>query len=464
MLGGALVENVICLLAYNDQYAGIVRNSIPLHLYGGPYRIIAQRCYDYLDSYHTPPKDHLPDLVEDRLQVGMADGELFTRIIIAVRNTQADINPEYVIGRLQLFIKRQSLRSVAVELTKALQQDTEESLEHAQELIREANHTQLKMFDPGLRLNDKVRVLDFLDRNNESFPTGIKELDRYGLGPSRKELHLLIAAAKGGKSWWLIQLGKLAVMNRLKVCHITLEMSEARVAQRYMQALYSGAKRREASSAVRIMSDDAGRTAGFKEIAVKPRFFLDDVGVRGYLDRLIDRWGMRHLRHLIVKQFPTGSLTCNQLEAYLDMLEATERFVPDLLIIDYPDLMEIDIDNARWSLDHIYKRIRGIAIERNLACAAVSQSNRKGAQSKQVEATNVAEAYSKIQHADVNITLSATAEERRMGLARLYVAAARNDTDHLAIVISQHYKTGAFSVDSHVLDTGYWNQIESEGG
>lgn len=463
MLGGALVENILCLLAYNDQYAPIVRNSVPLNLYGGPYRIIAGACYDYLDRYHTPPKDHLADLLEARLQDDNPESSIYKGIIFAIRDTQANLNVDYVISTLQTFIKRQSFRSIAVEVTKCLHQDTEQSLARVDELFRQASTAQLAVFDPGVRLSDPARALRFLDHTNEAFPTGIKELDARGLGPNRKELWLAIANTKFGKSWLLTHLAKMALIQRLRVCHITLEMSADKVSQRYFQTMYAIAKRPDNTTTVRFRSDDQGRINDFEEVHIKPRFHLTDPDAREQLERIISRGRGRHLKNIIIKEFPTGQLTVPDLKAYLDSLEATTRFVPDLLIIDYPDLMKVNIENPRWSLDQIYKDLRGIAVERNLALAAVSQSNRQGAKQKQVEITNVAEAYSKIQHADVNITMSATGAEKRLGLARLYVGAARNDTDNFALVISQHYKTGAFVVDSHILDQGYWANLEGEG-
>ena len=152
-----------------------------------------------------------------------------------------------------------------------------------------------------------------------------------------------------------------------------------------------------------------------------------------------------------------------QLEAYLDNLEATERFIPDLLLIDYPDLMKVDKDNVRGSLDEIYKEIRGLLIKRNIAGAVVSQSHRAAAKAKVVGADNVAEAYSKIAHADTIVTYTQTPAERKLGLARLHVAGGRNDQDKITIVISQQYGMGGFALDSTLMRGSYWENIPQGG-
>lgn len=465
MLSGSLSENILCLLAYNDIYAKIIRSTIPLNLWSGPNRILASKVYGFIDQFKVPPKDHLPDLISDKLEKEGPEAEIYTRLVMGIREAQAHINVDYVSHQLQLFVERQSLRSVTVELTKALQADTEESIDHARLLIQKARRQQLKVFDPGLRLSDKTQALNFLDIGNDAFPTGIPELDKRGFGPTRKELTALIADAKAGKSFFLIQLAKIAIIHRIKVVHITLEMSEDRVSQRYFQTLYGVAKRPDDPNdkpTQKLIKDDFGRLTDLKEIRPGSKLRLSDHDIRQKLESFIDRDKNRHLSNIFIKEFPTGSLTVRELEGYLDNLEATEKFTPDLLIIDYPDLMKLDKNNLRLSLDELYKEIRGLCVVRNIAGAVVSQSNRLGSKAKLVDTENVAEAYSKIQHVDLALTLSATTAEKRLGLARLYVAAGRNDESNLMIVISQHYKTGLFALDSALMSLNYWSQLPTE--
>jgi replicative DNA helicase len=310
-----------------------------------------------------------------------------------------------------------------------------------------------------LRLSDKDRVLGFLDQQSSCFPTGIPEFDKRGFGPTRKEMHLYIAAAKRGKSWWLTQLAKMAVIHRLRVCHITLEMSEERCAQRYLQAFFAMAKRPEKHKVTKFQLDSLGRITGFDEAEIKPKLSIDDPNIVAKLEKRLDKFH-RVLDDIYIKQFPTGNLTVRQLRGYLDSLESNERFMPDLLIVDYPDLMKLDKDNYRLAIDEVYKQLRGIAVERNLALAIVSQGNRSSEKAKNVGSGHVAEAWSKIAHADCIVTYNQTSAEHQMGLARLYVSGGRNDEDKLQVVISQNYSTGAFVVDSALMaGSNYWEQL-----
>lgn len=465
---GSLQENLITLLSMDKERCLTIRNVVEADLFGGPYRTIVVRIYDFIDKYKKPPKDHLADILSDKLESkNVREAELYTDIIQSIHAAQVGINSEYVMAQLETFVKRQSLRGVAVELAKALQRDTEESLEEAESLLSKANKQTLGIFDPGTRLSDKKRALGFLDSTTVALPTGIPELDKRGFGPTRKEMWLYIANSKSGKTWMMIHLAKMALIHRVKVCHITLEMSEARCSQRYLQALFAISKRKESFQTIHFEKDKLDRISGFADVRVTPTLSFDDPNIKAKLAKKIDKAAVRWLDNIYIKQFPTGSLTVNQLEAYLDNLEQTERFIPDLLIIDYPDLMKLDAANFRLAIDDTYKRIRGLLVARNIAGAVVSQSHRSAAKSKLVGSDNVAEAYSKIAHADTVITYTSTKAEHKLGLARLHVAGGRNDEDRITICISQQYGIGAYMVDSTLMSGVYWENLpagdEDEG-
>lgn len=462
----ALQENFITLLCYDDLNCALIRNLIEPEFWGGPFKVIAPRIYEYIDRYKKAPKDHIADLMADKLEnkKNPREASLYEDILMSIHGQSENVNAPYVMGQLENFIKRQSLRTIAVDLAKALQRDTDDSLEEAEKLISASRHQVASVFDPGLRLSNRDRVLDFLDQGNHCFPTGIPELDKRGFGPTRKELWLYIAAAKRGKTWMLIQLAKMAILHRLRVVHITLEMSEDRSAQRYMQALFAMSKRNEKQIVTKFERDQLGRLVGLDETEVRPRLYMNDPNIRKRLEKKIDRFGPRLLDNVIVKQFPTGSLTVRQLEAYLDNLESNERFVPDLLIVDYPDLMNVDKNNYRLSIDEIYKDIRGILVRRNMAGAVVSQGNRLSEKAKNVGSDHVAEAWSKIAHADCIITYNQTVAEHKMNLARLHVAGGRNDEDKITLIVSQNYAMGTFVVDSILMSgSNYWSNLPTGG-
>jgi len=132
-------------------------------------------------------------------------------------------------------------------------------------------------------------------------------------------------------------------------------------------------------------------------------------------------------------------------------------------IIDYPDLMAYDPKYKRESLGKIYEQLRGMAVERNMAVCAYSQSNRLGMAAKLIDMGKVAEDFSKTMTADTIITYNQTDAEYKLGLARLFVAKAREDEKHFQVLISQSYAMAQFAIDSvRMVDSVYWPLVEGD--
>jgi len=320
----------------------------------------------------------------------------------------------------------------------------------------------LTHFDPGTRLDDKDKALRFLDNREKAFPIGIKEFDMRDLGPARKEMHLYIARRKSGKSFWLTHLAKMAMLRQLKVVHITLEMSEEKCAQRYMQTLFSISKRAKKYNKLKFEKDEWDRLIGWYDMELVPDLSFDDPDILKKLMKKMDRFGTRLLKNVWIKEFPTGRINVRDIEAYLDMLELRENFIPDMVLTDYPDLFKLDTNNLRMSLDEAYKDLRGLGVERNMAMPVVSQSNRPAATSKRTRGESVAEHYGKLAHADVIFTYSQTDIEKQLGLARVSVDGARSDEDGFTVVISQNYGTGQYVLDSAIMVNRYDSLLEEE--
>src|SRR5690606_38424301 len=113
-----------------------------------------------------------------------------------------------------------------------------------------------------------------------------------------------------------------------------------------------------------IEADEIGRLIGLERKFVRPALAYKDPDIAKKLRGKVKRWGARFNR-LVVKGFPTKTLTIPMLEQYLDYMEAVEGFTPDVILLDYPDLMAQDIRYLRSSIGQTYEQLRGIAIKRN---------------------------------------------------------------------------------------------------
>lgn len=264
-------------------------------------------------------------------------------------------------------------------------------------------------------------------------------------------------------TWMLIQLGKMAFLQRKKIVHISLEIEAEEVAQRYYQSLFGASKRDDVSKISRLHMDNRGQLDRIVSESVEAPFTFRSDAIREELQTRISHFGMR-ADNIYIKRFPMSSLTIEQLEAYLESLEAVEKFIPDLVILDYPKIMKLNVKELRVSLGALFEGLRGMSQRRNFALAAVHQGNRSSDTAELVKASaHLSEDWSIAGTVDFLITYSQTAAEKRKGLARLFVDLARSEQDKFGVLITQSYKTGQFVLESTRLNDSYAHLMEAMG-
>lgn len=460
-----LQESLLTLLGYDDEAGKTVANLIAPEYFEGDYRIIAERCIEYHKKYNKAPgpahvKDLLSDILDDPHN---RKKRVYVDIIDSMHRASSEIDPRYVLDWIQTHLRKQNLVDAVIRSADLLQQkNAEYSIQEVEEIWSGLLRADKKVFSSGLKITEVDRIIDYLGRQFDEFRTGIPELDRNGIVPYRGAVMLFLASTGMGKSWWLIHLGRQAIMLRKKVLHISLEMSEEEVAARYIQNICSVSSRNRPSQVTEI-EKDGFKITGLHTLQISPELSYDDPIIREQLKIHLEALGAR-INNLHIKRFPTRTLTISGLEAYLDTLERTEGFVPDMLLLDYMGIMKTDLRDHRISLGRTFEDFRSIAVSRNIAAVTAQQTGRRGANAQLVRDTDVSEDWSLVGTADRAITYSSTAQEHKHGLARLYSTKARSARDKFTVLITQNYDLGQFVLDSVLLDDRYWDRLKDFDG
>jgi replicative DNA helicase len=460
-LSGALQQNILTLICFDDRNCKIVRAAITPQLFeSSVFREIAGHAIDFIDQYGVTIGEHLPDHLEDVLNGDdKRKATSYKRLVDDLFASRDSINSDYIVGQLHKFVRLQNLKSSLIRAVEAMEDGR---IDAAEVEMQKGLNTQSVAFEAGLSLSNADDVASLMDDpEEEGFDLGIDELDRNGIKPRRKELMLFLAPRGRGKSWFITYATKQALLQRWSAVIVTLEMSEKRYAGRLLQSFFSISRR---ESQVRVTRLIQGRDGNLEDVVQEQitRMTLQDDNIKAKLISRAKREFQRRPKFRI-KQFPSGTLTIAGLKAYLDGLERFEKFTPDLICIDYPDLMEIDNKNLRLELGKLIVDLRGIAVARNTAVIAVSQGNRDSETATTVTGAMAAEDISKLATADVVLTYSQTLPEKALGLARILVDKARNEEDKFSILITQAYSIGQFCLDSLRLGGKYWDFMKSRG-
>lgn len=462
----SLSESILTVLSFsNHEKANLIANLVSPELFESYFRDLCVRVLDFRRTFNQAPgAAHIDDLFDHVLSDPKHRlFQIYTKILQGlIEQYKSGINVDYIHSRISEFIRQQTLKSGILQAAQLVQQGS--GADEIEKILLTTVQYKTNIEDPGVFLSDKSRALRFLDNTDSDYcKLGIFELDKRRLCPTRKELMVFMAPRKRGKSMFAIHAGKMSLLQRWKVLHVTLEMAEELVVQRYYQSLFSVSKRDEKSIKTYFELDELQNLNGFKVERTKAKLNLEDPNIHKKLSKRVDIWGSR-LDNVLVKQFATGELTVAKLESYLDSIEIANKFIPDLVIVDYPQLMKLSTEHYTHSLGQVVVGLRGIAVKRNLAVLMLAQGNRESERADVVESSTIAGDISIIATADVVITHSQTAAERQLGLARLFVSQARNDEDRFTILVSQNYATGQFVIDSAYMSSNYQSLIELRSG
>jgi hypothetical protein len=465
LLTRTLQENLATVIAHNDIYGKIVVNLIEPQLFEGELRIIVERCIDYWRQHSKAPKQHTQDLVADIIDdPNNRKAQTYNNILVAMLELSESINGEYVVNKLSSFHRTQRLKDAVLRSAQRLESNNELAIAEVEEIWNDILHTREIDFKPGLHLSNYERVIENLQNRQVEFISGIEQFDRRRFVPARGAVTLFLAPTGFGKSWYLIDQGARAFLQRKKIAHITLELTEDEVAQRYYQRLFSMPKRQEKEFLSTTLNvDKLGRFESAEQEIIEPDFAWEDPTISDELQTRISHVGTR-FDNIIIRKFPMRSLTMNGLRAYLDHLEVVEHFIPDMLLLDYIGVTRTDPRDHTNSLGRIGEEFKGLCEERNVAGITAQQTGRISALSTTVSMTQISEAWALTNSADQVAVYSCTDEERKRGLARMYIAKARSEEDHFGVLITQNYKVGQFCIDSMLLEPKYFDFLKDMKG
>ena len=349
---------------------------------------ISQTIRDYFFEYKTAPtlevmKVKIDEIENDILKVAVVDGLKESWRLIQSTDLK--------------FVQEQTLEFCRNQVIKAAILDSVDLLEVGQydEIKRMVDEAMKAGSERDLGHDYIVGIEERLTKSTrETVKTGwdpIDDLMDGGLGSG--ELGVVVAPAGIGKTWCLQSMGASAVKQGLNVVHYTLELNQNYVGLRY-DTIFSGVP-----------------TANIK-------FYQDDVKKK--IDALEGT--------LLIKYFPTKSATVQTLAAHLSQIEI-QGTKPDLILVDYADILKGMGSEKRHVLENIYEDLRGLAGEVECPIWTASQANRSSLEEDVIDATKVAEAYSKVMIADFVVSVSRKVEDKIANTGRFHVIKNRFGPD-----------------------------------
>lgn len=354
----------------------------------------------YYNQYKTfPSLVLLATIARDELQ-SSNDEIMFTQVRDYLNRIRTNPNANdlpYVKDRSLNFCKSQALKEGLEEAVDLIQQERYEEIVGR---IKEA----ITVGSPNTSGHDYFNEFEsrFLEKDRTCVSTGIPQLDARDImngGLGRGEMGCIISPTGVGKSHFLVQMGANALRQKKNVLHYTFELKDTKVGIRYDSNL-------------------TGISA--TDVLVEKEF------VKRRLEELRPSLG-----NLYIKEYPTNSATVLTLRSHIEKLAVTKDFRPDVIIVDYADIMRStrQFDSLRHEQKLVYEELRGLGMELGVPIWTASQSNRESTESDILGIDKISESFGKAMVCDFIVTLSRKPLVKSKGLGNLFIPKNRLGKD-----------------------------------
>lgn len=459
-------------------------------------QIIAKWSIDYFRKYKEAPFKKIQDIYYlEKQNLKEADGEIISAFLSRL-STQVEqnesFNDEYILDEGKKYFKKRSL-SITVDNIKALLElnkiaDAEKEIQKYREIAAKSSG----WVDPFLEKEVISYFQDEKDKSHQLFkmPGALGKLIGYF---ERGQLFSVFAPIKRGKSFWLQEVAIQATLDGMKTIFISLEMGTHSVKRRIYKRLTAKSDqtkefvypcfdclKNQENSCRKLIRENNIRL--LEETGDKPEYdeksnYRPCIKCRGSKDFVVGSWfttisrdkmrsgetvkTIKGLRNLMLKSnfrfqsYPAFSANLSQIKSDIEELESTVGFIPDVIVIDYPDILAPEDSRiiGRERIDETWKALKNLASTRHCFVMVASQTNRGSFDKRNVVQTDASEDIRKFAHIDGGIALNQLPGEKREGIIRVALIAERDgEFDQFkSCLVLQQLELGQTCLDSELI-------------
>jgi replicative DNA helicase len=414
--GNSFQTKVLGLLLTDRKFLVDVSDSVTDEYFENTARKwIVNRLNKYFDEFHTTPT-----MEALQIEVKKEDNEVLKIAVIeelkeAYKMADQSQDKEYIEQEFLKFCQNQQMKKAIMTSVDLLNDGDYESI---RTLISKAIVTSQEKntgHDYELDVESRYRPDD-----RRVIPTPWPQINSITQGGYGKgDLIIFFGGPGSGKSWAAISMALEAVKLNCNVVYYTLELGEGYVGQRFDANLLN------------IPVDQLPMHRVKIEEATK--------GLAG---------------KLIIKEFPPKRASLDDIERHLDQLWNQHNFKPNVIFIDYLDLLRNRRSRVerKDDLDDIYTDAKGLAKELGIPIVSPSQVNRSGAADKVVEGDKAAGSYDKIMIGDIIISTSRLRKDKVDNTSRWHIIKNRYGSDGITFNCNFEGSTGITRITGEYIE------------
>jgi replicative DNA helicase len=442
-------KNLITGLITSDRF---IRELYPIlhpkNLKSTYSRRIAKWCLEYYKKYELAPKKEIQKIFQIKLREEKIPEEEENYITEFLKNLskqyeqKADYNETFYLDESEKYLAERKVSLLFEDVADSLESG---KVSQAETLITEFVRERRPLSSSIDIINDKEAILAALREEEDIMFRYPGALGNIVGDMQRGDFVSFMAPMKRGKTWWLENFGYRCLIRRLSVLFVTLEMPKNQVIRRFHQIL-SAETKRQCEIVLPKFSDD--NEIIYETIKKK------GLTAKRVLSRLKEMQPMIAGGNLRILCRPSRSMNVEDLKSEIYNLSHYEKFFPDVVIIDYADILAPEKgsgNEVRHRIDETWAKMRSLAQEINGLVVTATQASRSTF-TTDIEEQDTPEDIRKLAHVTHMIILNQSREEKKALMMRVGVLVARENDFHLdneALVLYQ-YAIGQSCIDSRL--------------
>jgi replicative DNA helicase len=464
-------KKIITGMIVNDQFLTDMQRMAKKHYFTIPYaQTVFSWIQDYYKKYKKSPGAIIQDIYKsEREKLRESEADLMAQFIDGLSAYSNDANYDYLADQARDYFRERAIDllvdSVRGNTLRGKIDQAENDIKNFSKVVKDLG----TWFNPTSTQNIQNTVCE---RDSDVLLTLPGALGKM-CGPIEREwLVALMGPMKRGKSWYLQEIAIEAVTQRLKTVIFSLEMNQRAMSKRLykrMSGMTEGPtttvlypvfdcewnqdnsckkQQRVCSIGIKNPGDPTptfGVHKGYKVCTSckdpnHPTHHAYSRAIWKEVHDQVDEFDAKNVAlkvkkftriygdNLRIKAYPAFTATFDDIISDLDDLEYTEGFVPDVICIDYLDIMAPESGNLseRGAIDRAWKRAKGLAAQRHCLVATVLQSNRDSISKDSIQQESTSEDIRKLAHVDIMFGLNQTPSEKDDGVMRISIIAHRH--------------------------------------
>lgn len=390
-------RTIITLMIANTEFLNLLAPVTKPKYFKSKYaKTISEWVLEYWEEYKEAPEKNIQEIYKRKYKYIKEEEDTET-IMLFLDKLSKDwekqkeiINIDFIVKNSIHYLKIRSLELLSEEIEQAVLMDDPAQ---GEQLISDYSRIE-KYGIKGIRLLRDAEIIKEAFTNESEvvfkFPGIVGDI----CGEfQRGDLVSFLASQKKGKSWWQWTLSYLAMHTQMKVVFFSLEMTERQVLRRGWQSLV-GLPRKNMEVTIPYFIDLEN-----EKYKVKTR----TENMKGVDVSIIEKEQKKFRFYcrggdVLIKVMPSNSMTVEMIEIELDNIMYYDNFIPDIVVIDYADILLPSIKGEhRHQIDNMWKKLRGLAQERDILVVTASQATRKAIK-EDAEKEHLAEDIRKLGH------------------------------------------------------------------